>query len=235
MRVGVDDSLVGRGRFGPAVLAWVDAAAMPALRRQGMQRLATSQQLRRYAQLRGPEAHRFVVGRWLLARLISELTADGDPGFTTTCVHCGADHGRPRLATAPVAVSLSYAGSTVAAAAVPQAAASAVGIDIEPAPGEGGHERLAGLAPLFAPSDPPDIAGWTLLEAAVKADGRGVAVDIARVRIGERGSGRLPGSHAVRIPGRPGTLDGAILAEGPRGFVLSAAVVPPLPESDRNH
>ena len=72
---------------------------------------------------------------------------------------------------------------------------------------------------------PPDTEGWTLLEAALKADGRGVAVDLAEVQIGAIGTGGLAGSRAVRIPGRVDAADAGVIA-GPAGFVLSAAMVP---------
>jgi len=98
-------------------------------------------------------------------------------------------------------------------------------VDIERMPRVGPHVRLDELAPLFAPASPPDLAGWTLLEAALKADGRGVTVDVAKVQVGSPGSGRLPGSRAVLIPGRAGSVDAGVVP-GPDGFVLSAAVVP---------
>ena len=190
-----------------------------------MPRILGEQQARRYASLSGVRAQRFLAGRWLLAELIAELTDETDLGFTTTCERCGADHGRPRLERAPVAVSVSYAGSMVAVAASRREDAAEVGVDIEREPGGGAHSRLDDLAPLFAPAAAPDTQGWTLVEAALKADGRGVSVDLAEVHVCEVGTGRWPGARAVRIPGRLDSVDAAVIV-GPSGFVLSAAMVP---------
>ena len=62
----------------------------------------------------------------------------------------------------------------------------------------------------------------------MKADGRGVRVNPAAVRVGAVGSGRLPGARAVQIPGRQDSVDAAVLA-GPAGFVLTAAAAPVAP------
>ena len=213
----------GRAQFGPVRAAWTDAAASAPPSLRVLERLG-AQQMRRYAALSGDAARRFLIGRALLADLVAELVGDVDLGVTTTCDRCGADHGRPRMEHAPVAVSLSYAGSIVAVAAARQTDAAAVGVDIERAPSEGSRTALRDLAPLFAPADAPDTQGWTLIEAALKADGRGVRVDLAQVRVGEAGSGRLTASRAVWIPGGD-SIDAGVLA-GPSGFVLSAAMVP---------
>ena len=215
---------VGRAQFGPIRIAWTDAAASPAPDPEILERLGDAQ-VRRHASLSGGTAHRFAVGRTLLVSLIREITDAAELGFTTTCERCGAEHGRPRLERVPVAVSISSAGSVVAVAAALQTDAGAVGVDIERAPADGADTQRGELAALFAPAPPPDTEGWTLLEAALKADGRGVAVDLAEVQIGAIGTGGLAGSRAVRIPGRVDALDAGVIA-GPAGFVLSAAMVP---------
>ncbi len=175
--------------------------------------------------LNGVAAQRFLVGRTLLVEVVEQLTDVTDLAFTTTCERCGADHGRPRFERAPVAVSVSYAGSVVAVAAARIADAAAVGVDIERAPTDGGRAPMRDLGRLFAPALAPDMQGWTLIEAALKADGRGIAIDLADVRVGGTGSGRLAGSRAIRLPGRVETVDaGAIV--GPVDFVLSAAMIP---------
>lgn len=217
---------VGRAEFGPVRLAWADTSAPESVPfSEESLHILGDQQLRRYRSLRGADARRFLAGRGLLVELIAELGHGHPLGFTTTCERCGADHGRPRLDRAPVAVSVSYADSVVAVAAAHHQDAGGVGIDIEREPVDGAQTRLH-LSALFAPAQAPDIAGWTLLEAALKADGRGVAVDVAEVRIGDRGTGRLPSSCVVRIPGRADDVDAAVVP-GPAGFVLSAAMAPP--------
>jgi len=215
---------VGRGRFGPTLLAWTDATLSPALDPEVIRPFG-ERQVQRYASLSAERAQRFLTGRSLLACVIGELTDEPDLELTATCERCGAEHGRPRLVHAAVAVSVSYAGDMVAVAAVDLARAGAVGVDIERMPHDGVHGRLSELAPLFAPASPPDIAGWTLLEAALKADGRGVTVSLEHVEVGPAGSGSLPGAGAVRLPGRSDIVDAALLP-GPDGFVLSAAVAP---------
>lgn len=219
---------VGRAQFGPVRIAWADASASPAPDPAILERLGDSQ-VRRYARLSGLPAQRFLTGRALLVSLIRELTDSVEVGFTTTCERCGAEHGRPRLERAPVAVSISYAGSLVAVAAAHQTDAAAVGVDIEREPADGARTPRRELAALFAPAPPPDTEGWTLLEAALKADGRGTTVDLAEVDIGEVGTGRLAVVRAVRIPGRADPVDAGRVA-GPTGFVLSAAMVPAVGE-----
>lgn len=214
----------GRAEVGPVRVAWIDAAEYVAPSPRVLSRLGRAQ-VRRYELLRGTAAQRFLAGRWLLLELIDAITEVADVGFTTTCERCGAEHGRPRLDRAAVAVSVSYAGSVVAAAAAHHRDAAAVGVDIERAPCDGAQARMHHLAALFTPAPVPDMAGWTLLEAALKADGRGVAVDFAEVRIGVSGTGRLPASRSVWLPGRTDAVDAAVIA-GPGGFVLSAAMVP---------
>ncbi|HEX5728507.1 hypothetical protein [Microbacterium sp.] len=219
----------GRAGFGPVRLAWCDAETSPPASVDVLRRLGEPQ-VRRYEALSGAGAQRFLAGRSLLAELIAEFTDAAGLGFTTTCERCGAEHGRPRVTGAPVAISVSYAGSVVAVAAASLSDTTGVGVDIERAPGGDAGARLAELAPLFAPAPAPDLEGWTLLEAALKADGRGVRVDLAAVRVGEVGSGRLPAARAVRIPGRVDTVDAAIIP-GPDGFVLTAAAAPAAPVS----
>jgi len=224
---------IGRTQFGRAEIAWTDAAACTAPTASVWDRLG-EQQARRHAALSGIAAQRFLAGRVMLLALITQLTDSDDLGFTTTCERCGADHGRPRLQHAPVAVSVSYAGPVVAVAAVRLGDANAVGIDIERRPLGKADEPLHELANLFGSATPPDIAQWTMLEAVVKADGRGIRLDLSTVHIGEPSSGVLPGSRAVRVPGREHGIDTMTLT-GPAGFVLSAAIVPadPSPESSR--
>ncbi|SFR92310.1 4'-phosphopantetheinyl transferase [Microbacterium sp. cf046] len=216
--------VAGRAEFGPVRIAWIDAAASAPPPSSVLQRLG-EEQVQRHERLHGIEAQRFLAGRWLLVGLIAELTDVPDVGFTTTCERCGAEHGRPRLEKSSVAVSVSYAGSLVAVAAARQADAAAVGVDIEPEPNGGAHRPLQDLAALFAPAEPPDTEEWTVIEAALKADGSGLAVDLSEVRVGAVGGGRTPSSRAVRIPQRAESLEAETIP-GPAGFVLSVAMAP---------
>jgi len=117
----------------------------------------------------------------MLREMIVSLCPGVDPSLATSCPRCGADdHGPLRAVSAPVVVSVSYSGPFVAVAAAPSSAATALGIDIELGAADA---ALDGLATLFAPADPPTRREWTAIEAAVKADGRGLNVSPERVRL----------------------------------------------------
>ncbi|MDN3497071.1 hypothetical protein QL996_14100 [Planococcus sp. APC 4015] len=145
----------------------------------------------------------------LLAKLVAALGESGTIG--RLCPTCGSTmHGRP-VVDAPVALSLGYAGALVAAAAARTAEAASVGIDIEPDDREVGDLRA-----LFAPRDAPDLAGWTRIEAVLKADGRGIRLDPSRVVI--------EGAQATH----PGPFEVATI-DGPAGHIISVAVAAPAP------
>lgn len=211
-------------------LAWADAATTDLRFGTATQRLGAQQQ-RRLSVLRGGAADRFVVGRELLALVIDELAGEaafqGQPPYargvelTASCERCGGEHGALRVLGAPVAVSVSYAGSMVAVAVALRTEAVAVGVDIELEPSGGQGAPLSSLAALFDPAPAPSTQGWTLLEAALKADGRGLAVDVGQCRIESGVAGR-----SVSIPGQREPVPAETLP-GPEGFVLSVAAVAP--------
>jgi hypothetical protein len=102
----------------------------------------------------------------LTDRLTGELTDQltdrptGAPvAITAVCAQCGEEHGRP--VAAGLWLSVAHAGDLVVVAA----AATPVGVDVEPVdadiPGEYGGT----------------VHSWTRLEAVLKADGRGIVVD----------------------------------------------------------
>jgi 4'-phosphopantetheinyl transferase len=186
-----------------------------------LDRFGAAQRLR-YERLAGPAASRFYASRMLLAALLDSF-APGDLRVETRCDVCGAtDHGRLRAASGEVLVSVSYAGTSVVAAAAPASAGRAIGVDVERLRDEG---PLPGLAGLFAPAPPPDAAGWTLIEAAVKADGRGLTLPPERV-VPLNESGRLlPGGRRVSVPGRGSRIEAATVP-GPDGFAISVAIDP---------
>ncbi len=209
-------------------LAWADAATSELRLGTAVERFGAQQQ-RRLSALQGPAAERFVVGRELLALVIDELEVEavadgerrhtGDVDLSASCQRCGGDHGALRVHGLPISVSVSYAGSTVAVAAAWQAELAAVGVDIELVPSDGPRAPLASLAALFSPAPAPSTEEWTLLEAALKADGRGVTVDVAQCRIEWGAAGRT-----VRIPGR-GEPVPVETVPGPEGFVISVAAI----------
>ena len=217
--------IVGREEFGPIRVGWADAAAS-ALSTLRMPRILGEQQARRYASLSGVRARRFLAGRWLLAELIAELTDETDLGFTTTCERCGADHGRPRLERCSGGGERQLRGQHGRRCGITTTRMPRRWASTSNASQAGVRTAGSTTSPrLFAPAAAPDTQGWTLIEAALKADGRGVSVDLAEVHVGEVGTGRWPGARAVRIPGRLDSVDAAVIV-GPSGFVLSAAMVP---------
>lgn len=214
----------GFTHFAALRIAWADAAASTDPPVEVLHRLGPTQ-VHRYRALQADAARRFLVGRALLVSVIEEMTSAEDLTLSTVCERCGGDHGRPRLERAPVAVSISYAGTMVAVAAGLHVDAVAVGVDLEVLPAGGASQPLHTLDRLFLPHSPPDTAGWSLIEAAVKADGRGLTIDLADVIVGDVGTGTSPRWRAVRVPGRLDPVDAAVVS-GPPGFVLSAAMVP---------
>ncbi|HWI31783.1 MAG TPA: hypothetical protein VNT50_09850 [Microbacterium sp.] len=210
----------GGARLGAVRIAWADAAdVVDAVRPLALAGLAVGQ-LRRYEAMEGALAARFLVGRWLLADLVAEVCDTDDFVLSNRCEQCGADdHGAPRVSGADAVVSVSYARGLVAVAAAHLADAAALGIDIETGTPAG---PLTELAPLFAPGEPPDLRGWTLIEAALKADGRGLRVAPAAVRLGADGA-LLPAARRVLIAGLDDGIEAAP-APAPEGFVLSVAV-----------
>lgn len=170
-------------------------------------------QLTRFEQLTGRKAAEFVAGRKLIRDLVRRLRAVDEVRIDSRCTRCGEDHGAPR--THGVALSVSHADDLVVVAASRDA--EMLGVDLEAVAAE---SRMAQLAPMFAPAPAPDLAGWTRIEAAVKADGRGFEIEPSAVRMHPLPS--LPGEWSAALPGRAIRLRVATIA-GPDGYVLSIA------------
>lgn len=143
---------------------------------------------------------------------IRALAADLAPGanlrIERRCLVCGGPHGRPRLPHAPVHASIAYADPWVVVAVARAEDAAAIGIDAEP------DGATLDLAALFAPADPPDLRGWTAIEAVLKADGRGLMVPPDEVRL-------LPGGRAS---GPDGTAYLVLPVVAAPGMVVSLAL-----------
>ncbi len=142
-------------------------------------------------------------GRALIRALAAELAPGADPRIEQRCPVCGGPHGRPLLPHAPLRASAAYADPWVVVAVAREQDAEAVGIDVE----------LEGSAPelslLFAPEDPPDLRGWTAIEAALKADGRGLMIPPDQVRLSPDGYATVPDGGEFRIlpiAAAPGTI-----------------------------
>ncbi|MBP2422030.1 hypothetical protein [Microbacterium imperiale] len=138
------------------------------------------------------------------------------PRIGRVCPRCGGAHGPARAtdAGAPVdvAVSVSYAGGWAIAATAAGRGAFAIDAELralDPA------ARLRLRTALG--DDKADAATWTRVEAALKADGRGLRVDPATVRLIPVGDDWL-----AHVPGRPGALRIQEVA-GPAELVISLA------------
>ncbi|WP_103662842.1 4'-phosphopantetheinyl transferase superfamily protein [Microbacterium sp. CJ77] len=140
------------------------------------------------------------------------------------CERCGASsHGRPLVAGAPVHASISYAGDLVVAAVADACRVLALGIDAERV----SRVRRDDLRGVITPGHGTSLRRWTRVEAVLKADGRGLSIEPARVRI-ERS---VRGVHGSIAGGDTGTAVGALdirprllRVRGPRGVVISLAV-----------
>ena len=138
----------------------------------------------------------------LIRTLAAELAPGSDLRIRRRCAVCGGPHGRPVLPAAPVLASVAYADPWAVVAVAGTDDVAALGVDAEQ---EGAPLDLAAL---FAPADPPGLRGWTAVEAALKADGRGLLVPPGEVRL-TPGLATVPGGGAFRIlpvPTAPGLV-----------------------------
>ncbi|OAN35258.1 4'-phosphopantetheinyl transferase family protein [Microbacterium sp. H83] len=214
------DTGAGRLSWRDAVVRWAPAVPAGGFTERDLAAMGEGQSAR-LAELRGARAEAFLAGRALLRDVVSELR--GEPGVVidSRCDRCGRHHAAPR--TDGVSMSVSHADGLVAVAAAPWPAS--VGVDLEPA---SSASRVAEIAALFAPSEVPDLAGWTRMEAALKADGRGLDVDLAAVRMHADPSAPASAPErattwSVLLPGRSTTITATTIA-GPAGHTLSVAL-----------
>lgn len=130
------------------------------------------------------------------------------------CPDCGGPHGRPVVMAPPEArrieVSLAHAGEQHVVAAV---RGRRIGIDAECADARPG--RIAALRELLGDRDDP-LRRWTRVEAALKADGRGLRVEPSAVEVDDA-------SATARVPGgdRRYALHDVAVGEG---LVVSVAI-----------
>lgn len=147
--------------------------------------------------------------------LLADL-AGAEATVTNPCPRCGGPHGPVTLTGVPFVATVSYAAGYAVVALADSARFQAVGVDAAAEPSAWG-------APLDFTGVLPEGAGlrdWVRVEAVVKADRRGLAVDPGRVRIrdgGCRWRARIPGRwdrvRGVDLPGPPGVLVSLALIE----------------------
>lgn len=162
----------------------------------------------------------------LVARIATASTG-GPVVVSRRCERCGAtDHGRPVVTGAPIHASVSYTARLVVVAVTDACRVLALGIDAERA---GNRVRQDGLRGLITPGQHTSLRHWTRVEAVLKADGRGLAVEPARVRIertlrGVHGSIAGDGATDGARNGALGIRPRLLRVRGPRGVVISLAV-----------
>jgi len=149
---------------------------------------------------------------WALLRELLPSAATID----NPCPRCGGPHGPVRIQGASAVASVTYAGARALVAVCTAEGVAGVGIDAEPV--EDARRDAAGLGGVLGAGE-ASVRSWTRVEAALKADGRGLRVDPAAVRIEEN-----PGGWTAHVPGGE-TMSGWD-AVGPRDLVVSVAVRP---------
>jgi 4'-phosphopantetheinyl transferase len=141
----------------------------------------------------------------------------GTVPIVNPCPRCGGPHGPVVLDGTDLLGSVSYTGDVAVAAVIPAAAAAGFGIDAESA---NSWDDTPGREVLGRPAD---LREWTRVEAALKADGRGLRVEASRVVVAP-----APAGWRATVPGSAGVMLGWDVP-APAPLVVSAAVVPALP------
>lgn len=205
---------MGEDAWRGATIVWARVAELRAFTAVDLAEMGESQRVR-LGQLSGARAAAFLAGRALIREVVLRLGGGPRIPLDSRCERCGQDHSVPR--TPGFTLSVSHADGLVAVAA--SRGTDALGIDLE---SDGAASRVAQLGPIFAPADPPDLAAWTRIEAAIKADGRGVGIDPATVRLRDAAPNGGAPQWSVVLPGSSSTLHVTTLP-GPDGHTLSIA------------
>jgi 4'-phosphopantetheinyl transferase len=202
----------------------------------------------RLARLRAPGAAGLYLAAHALARIVVAAHAGMPPEalvWDTTCRHCGAEHGKPRLldttgAGTPAGgldFSLSHSGRRLAVAV----ASAIVGVDVEAVdrPGVASLARRV-LAPAERPgyarvaasgADRALLVYWTRKEAVLKATGHGLAMPLSEIVVSAPDE---PG-YLLRRPS--GLRDGVALADldaGPAYVGCVATIGGPVAVEERD-
>jgi phosphopantetheinyl transferase len=153
-------------------------------------------------------ASRYLAGRYLSRQLgASILRQDwSDIIPEALCPDCEQDHGPLSIQGTDVNISVSYSSDRAVALA---ARGFHIGVDLEQ--GEPTEKRSVGLHTLT-------LQQWCDYEAVIKADGRGMLIDINDVKISES-SGEKRGQVRDRT-----ALYAFVPLEAPAGFVVSAVI-----------
>lgn len=205
----------GSTRLGAIVVAWTTIDPVHLTRGHAGGQAATSASdlaalsdadRERAGQLTPDRRARFVAGRRLLISLVdAEFPTATYALRPARCVRCGRDHAGPVIDGVDAVASLAFSSGIAVAALAPTAAIDRLGVDVER--DDADATRSEDLSGLLGASGGPVLRRWTRIEAVVKADGRGLAIDPADVRL--RGDGARITGDATRyqvagVTGPPG-------------------------------
>ena len=175
-------------RVGPARLAWGEAGT-------GSDVALSAVDAARAASFGVERRAEFLTGRALVRGLLAEMCPGAEAGVTSaSCPRCGEPHGGVLIEGAGVVASVAHAGGLVVAAVA--AGGRRLGIDLESV--EEADARLDDLTALIGGPREDVLRRWTLIEAVLKADGRGLQVDPAEVRLI---AGRFGAHPSARVAG----------------------------------
>ncbi|WP_349428546.1 chemotaxis protein CheY [Microbacterium sp. LWS13-1.2] len=146
--------------------------------------------------------------------LLREMLAPGAE-LSNPCARCGGPHGPVRTTDGSARPAVAYAsGVAVAAVASRGPGTFAIDAEVETDP----VRDAAGLNGILGARSGVRLRDWVRVEAALKADGRGLRVDPGTVAVAPVGGQRW---RAV-VPGGP--VIGGWDIGGPPGLVISAAL-----------
>lgn len=149
-------------------------------------------------------------------RLLAEMLPP-DAALSNPCPWCGGPHGRVRVSHAAFVASVTYAAGYAIVAVAATADAVALGIDAEPALDR--RREAAGMSGVLG-EDVASARDWVRVEAALKADGRGLRIDPATVRVAP-----AEGGWTAAVPG--GMVFRGRDVAGPPGIMVSVATLAP--------
>jgi 4'-phosphopantetheinyl transferase len=134
--------------------------------------------------------------------------------LSNPCARCGGPHGPVRTTDASARPAVAYAnGVAVAAVASRRPGTFAIDVEVQTDP----VRDAAGLNGILGARSGVRLRDWVRVEAALKADGRGLRVDPGTVTVAP------VGSHGWRALVPNGPVIAGWDIDGPPGLVISAA------------
>lgn len=137
--------------------------------------------------------------------------------LSNPCPRCGGPHGPVTVSHAPFLASVTYAGGYAIAAVAATREAAALGVDAEPE--HDARRDAAGMSGVLGDGE-ASVREWIRIEAALKADGRGLRVEPSTVVVAWAAN-----AWTATVPG--GEVYAGWDAAGPPGILVSVAVLSP--------